>query len=343
MTAPSRPPALDAEEPTHDVPRGGTWAARRGLALPALLLGACMLVSGVVPNGIGQLGSLVQTFLPWTGLAVPGLVVLALWRRSAWGMAALLVPVAVWSVLFGGRLVDKTGPDGDLVVAEHNVGAGNPDPAGTARALAGSGADVLALVEVTEQARPVYERALSASYPYYAVRGTVGLWSRLPLSGVVPLDLRMDAGPLAASLPARVRAVSARALRATVATAHGPLAVYVAHLASVRVDLRSGFGTEQRNRGVQALAEAVAAEPVERVVLLGDLNGSTDDRALAPLTDQLESAQDSAGDGFGFTWPARFPVLRIDEILVRHVRPARSSVLPPTGSDHRPVVATIMW
>ncbi len=78
-------------------------------------------------------------------------------------------------------------------------------------------------------------------------------------------------------------------------------------------------------------------------MLLGDLNGTTDDRAFAGLTSQLRSAQETAGDGFGFSWPAGFPVVRIDQILVRGVEPQRSWVLPATGSDHLPVAATVSW
>jgi vancomycin resistance protein VanJ len=94
---------------------------------------------------------------------------------------------------------------------------------------------------------------------------------------------------------------------------------------------------------VQALGKAVAADPSKRVVLLGDLNGTLDDRASAGITSQMQSAQDVAGDGFGFTWPASFPVLRIDQILVRGVQPDSSWVQPANGSDHRPVEARISW
>ena len=103
---------------------------------------------------------------------------------------------------------------------------------------------------------------------------------------------------------------STLALRTTVATDHGPLAVYVAHLGSARVNPRAGFSTDSRDRGAQALGKAIAAEQNERVVLLGDLNGTMDDRAFADLTSQLRSAQNAAGDGFGFTWPASFPLWR---------------------------------
>ncbi|MER7498617.1 endonuclease/exonuclease/phosphatase family protein [Nonomuraea pusilla] len=328
---------------THAASRPGPW--RRGLVLAALalLLGLVMLLHANIPNRIGNLGSLVETFLPWFGLFVPVLLAGALWRRSASAVAALLLPAMVWLHLFGGLLGDKTHPGGDLTVAGHNVGAANPDPAGAARALAASGADVLALVEVTEQARGTYEKELAKAYPYHTVQGTVGLWSKLPLSDTRPVDIRMDYGPLADTKPAGVTMADNRALRATVATKRGPLAVYVAHLGSARVNLTAGFWTDSRDRGAQALGEAVAAERNERVVLLGDLNGTTGDRAFAAITSRLRSAQDVAGHGFGFSWPAEFPVVRIDQILVRGVQAESSWVLPATGSDHLPVAAGISW
>jgi vancomycin resistance protein VanJ len=309
----------------------------------ALLLGLLLLLHAQIPNRVGNLGSLVETFLPWFGVFVPLLLAAALWRRSASAVAALLLPAVVWLNLFGGLLGDKSHPGADLTLAEHNVGAGNHDPAGTARDLAASGADVLALVEVTEQARGTYEKELATAYPYHAVEGTVGLWSKLPLSDTRPVDVGMDYGPLAATKTEDVKAAYNRALRSTVATDHGPLAVYVAHLGSARVNPRAGFWTAQRDRGAQALGKAVAAEQNERVVLLGDLNGSTDDRAFAGLTSQMRSAQAAAGNGFGFSWPARFPVVRIDQILVRGVQPRSAWVLPATGSDHLPVAAGITW
>jgi vancomycin resistance protein VanJ len=319
------------------------WKRGPVLAALALLLGLFMLLHARIPNRIGNLGSLVETFLPWFGLFIPVLLAGALWRRSASAVAALLLPVMVWLNLFGGLLVDKSHPGSDVIVATHNVNADNPDPAGTARDLAASGADVLALEEVTPQAKPLYEKELSKAYPYHAVQGTVGLWSKLPLSDTRPVDIETDYGPLAATKPADVKMAYNRALRTTVATDQGPLAVYVAHLGSVRVNPRAGFWTDSRDRGAQALGKAIAAERNERVVLLGDLNGTLDDRAFADITSQMHSAQDTAGDGFGFSWPANFPMARIDQILVRGVKPESSWVLAATGSDHLPVAAGIRW
>ncbi|MFC8852307.1 endonuclease/exonuclease/phosphatase family protein [Streptomyces sp. NPDC057144] len=319
------------------------WKRAPVLTGSALLLGLVMLLHAYVPNRFGTVGSLVETFLPWFGLFVPVLAAGALWRRSPAAVIALVLPVAVWLSLFGGLLADKSHAGGDLTLATHNVGADNPDPAGTARGLADSGADVLALEEITDQDRDVYEEELAAAYPYHAVVGTVGVWSRLPLSDTRPVDIATDVGPLAATEPADVRTAGNRALRTTVATDRGPLTVYVVHLGSVRLNPRSGFWTDSRDRNVGALGDVLAADRSERVVLLGDLNGSLDDRAFDDVASQMRSVQEAAGDGFGFSWPARFPVARIDHILVRGVEPASSWVLPATGSDHLPVAARIGW
>jgi vancomycin resistance protein VanJ len=322
--------------------RPGPWKRGPVLATLTLLLALVMLLHADIPDWRWNLGSLTETFLPWLGLLIPVLLAGALRRRSASALAALVLSAVVWLHLFGGVLTDKSRPGGFLTMASENVNAGNPDPASTARDLAASGADVLALEELTPQAAGTYEKELAKAYPYHTLQGTVGLWSKLPLSGTRPIDI-MDYGPLADTLPPGQKMASDRALRTTVATGHGPLTVYVAHPGSVRVNPEAGFWTASRDIGVQALGQAIAADPGKRVVLLGDLNGTMDDRAFAGLTAQLHSAQETAGDGFGFTWPASFPVVRIDQILTAGVEPARSWVLPANGSDHRPVEATISW
>ncbi|MEU0444320.1 endonuclease/exonuclease/phosphatase family protein [Streptomyces tendae] len=323
--------------------RPEVWKRGPVLTAAALLLGLVMLLHAQIPNRVGSLGSLVETFLPWFAVFIPVLAAGALWRRSVSAVIALVLPVTAWLSLFGGLLVDKSEPGGDLTVATHNVGADNPDPAGTAHDLVASGVDVLALEEITDEDRSVYEKELAGTYPYHTVQGTVGLWSKLPLSGTRPVDIATDYGPLADTKPADVQLAGNRALRTTVTTDQGPLVVYVAHLGSVRLNPRAGFWTDSRDRNAQALGTVLAADRSERVMLLGDLNGTLDDRALAGITTQLDSVQDTAGDGFGFSWPAKFPVARIDQILVRGVEPTDSWTLPATGSDHLPVAAGVSW
>ncbi|WP_416978728.1 endonuclease/exonuclease/phosphatase family protein [Streptomyces sp. T028] len=308
--------------------RGDPRIWRRGLVVAglALLLALVMLLHSRIPNRFGNLGSLTETFLPWIGLLIPLFLLLALVRKSASALIAVVLPAVVWLNLFGGLLSDKTGSGGDLTVATHNVNADNPDPSGTARDVAASGADVVALEELTASAVPVYEKALAATYKYHSVQGTVGLWSRYPLSAVKPVDIKLG---------------WTRAMRATVATPEGKVAFYVAHLPSVRVKLQAGFTARQRDKSADALGEAIADEPLSRVILLGDLNGTMNDRSLNAVTSQLRSTQGAAGDGFGFSWPASFPMARIDQILVKDVEPLTSWTLPRTGSDHLPIAARV--
>ncbi|MBL1081071.1 endonuclease/exonuclease/phosphatase family protein [Streptomyces actinomycinicus] len=308
--------------------RGDPCIWRRGivLAVLALLLALVMLVHSHIPNAVGNLGSLTETFLPWLGIAIPVLLVAGVLRRSATALIAVVLPTVVWLNLFGGLLTDKSGGGTGLMVATHNVNADNPDPAATARDVAASGADVLALEELPASSVPVYEKALAATYKHHAVVGTVGLWSKYPMTGVEAVDIKLG---------------WKRAMRATVATPQGPLAVYVAHLPSVRVKMEAGFTARQRDKSADALGEAIADETVERVVLLGDLNGTMNDRSLNAVTSQLRSTQGAAGSGFGFSWPASFPMARIDQIMVKGVEPESSWTLPRTGSDHLPVAARV--
>lgn len=310
-----------------------------GIVVSALALGLLLWWHAEIPQ-VGNVGSLVESFLPWFGLLIPVLLVGVLRRRSVVAGVALLIPIVLWASLFGGAVSDKSQPGGDLTVVSHNVSANNPDPVATAHDLVGSGADLLALEEVTPEAGAVYETELAKVYPYHVLEGTVGLWSKLPLSDTTTIDV-VNFGPLAAYVPVERKEPSNRALRTTVSTDRGPLAVYVAHLGSVGVNPRGGFTTGQRDAGAEILGRAVAADAVKRVILMGDLNGSLDDRAYSDLIAEMRSAQAGAGKGFGFTWPATLPVVRIDQILVRGVAPKSSWVLPATGSDHRPVAARI--
>ena len=302
------------------------WARGRVVASLAVLTAALLAFHSAVPNTAVRLGSLLETFLPWLGLAVPLLLVLALLRRSAIALVALLLPAAVWGGLFGGRMTAGDRGAHDIMAVQHNVSDVNADPSGTARALIEAGPDLIALEELTSSALPVYERELASEYPHRAVRGTVGLWSKYPLTGVRAVDIR----------PQGVGKDWNRGVRASARTPRGDVAVYVAHLPSVRVQVR-GFSSGRRDESAGLLGAALAAEKLDRVILLGDLNSTVDDRGLDPVTGRL----DSTGRNFAFSWPAAFPVSRIDHIMTRSATVNHVRTLPATGSDHLPVAAGI--
>ncbi|MEW2630756.1 endonuclease/exonuclease/phosphatase family protein [Streptomyces sp. NPDC048389] len=334
----------DRDDSGTDTPRGsiglpwkGTWGTdhrgssrfRRGRVIAVLAgLVACLLVfHSAVPNTVARLGSLLETFLPWLALAVPVLLVAGLLRRSVTALIALLLPAAAWLWLFGALLLPPPGEPADLIAVQHNVSDVNSDPAGTARALLRERPDIVAVQEVMPEALPAYEKTLARDLPHHAVVGTVGLWSRHPLGDVRPVDIK----------PRGIGPGWNRGMRATVLTPRADVAVHVAHLPSVRLGPSGGFSSAWRDESARLLGTALAAEGPSRVILLGDLNGTVDDRGLDPVLAQVGVP----GPGFAFSWPASFPVARIDQILTRSAKVVRVRSLPATGSDHLPIAARI--
>ncbi|MFI7351411.1 endonuclease/exonuclease/phosphatase family protein [Streptomyces sp. NPDC049936] len=314
---------------TERARRAWSWRRGRVAAGVAVFTALLLVFHGLVPHRPGGLGSLLESFLPWLGVLVVVLLPPALLRRSALALVALLLPVAAWAYQFGPLLLPAPEPGADdLVVVQHNVSDENTDPAGTARALAGAGPDLIALQELVAPARAVYEKTLTRDYPYRTVRGTVGLWSKHPLGGARPLDIR----------PRGITEEWERGLRAVAHTPRGEVAVYVAHLPSVRVGV-TGLASSWRDESAGLLGDAVAAERSRRVVLLGDLNGTVDDRALDPLTSELNVPE----RGVALSFPAAFPMARIDQVMARSATVGRIRTLPATGSDHLPVLARVTW
>ncbi|MFE7122977.1 endonuclease/exonuclease/phosphatase family protein [Streptomyces sp. NPDC057617] len=301
----------------------------RGRVLELLsLLVACLLIfHSAVPNTVGRLGSLLETFLPWLGLAVPVLMGLALLRRRWAFVLSTLLPVAAWLGLFGGLFLSPSDAEYDITALQHNVSDVNPDPSGTARNLLRTDADLIALEELTPSALPVFTAELAPDYLHHASVGTVGLWSKYPLVDIGRVDIK----------PAGIGPGWDRGLRATARTPQGDVAVYVAHLPSVRLGLAKGFNTAWRDESAALLGAAIAAERLDKVILLGDLNSTVDDRGLDPVSSRL----DPPGSGFALSWPAAFPLARIDQIMTRAAPVTRIWSLPSTGSDHLPIAARI--
>lgn len=299
----------------------GPAAGRRAgglISLPAVVLAALLAAHRAVP---GAPGTLIDTALPWLGLGVPALAAAAALRRAWPTLAVVLLPAVVWAGMFGESFV-RTPPGGpyDLRAVSQNMYAGNEVPEDTAAELIATKADVLA---VQELAYGSYPRELDRAYPHQVVRGTVGLWSRWPITASEPVSLKMG---------------WTRALRAEIGTPAGRLTVIVAHLGSARPG-----ATKERDATMGRLAlvvrKAAEADRAGRLLVLGDLNTATTDREMGALVPPLREAQETAGEGFGFSWPADFPVTRPDHILYRGIKAVGAAAIRTPGTDHRAVRA----
>jgi vancomycin resistance protein VanJ len=317
----------DAKHAIHTGPPGkSAWQRGRLLALGSLVAAVLLVAHDVVPNRWGNLGSLVQSFLPWLGLAVPLGILAALLRRSALAILAVLLPLAAWIWVFLPQVRPVDPQPGDLTVVQHNVSDTNTDVAGTAEVLLAAEPDVVTLTEVSDTVAEQYTQAFDEILPHHETQGTVGVWSRFPLEGATAVDIR----------PEGIDASWDRCMRVVIQREGGAVALFVAHLPSVRLG-SGGFETELRNASALALADAVDAEENETVIVAGDLNAVLADSAIAPLTNLVTAPT----TGFRFTYPEAFPVAQIDHVLARGATVTEIRTLPRTASDHLPLVAHI--
>lgn len=309
-------------------PQPGPTRSWRGalLIVAAVLLAILIGGHGLVPN-IRGLGSMIDSVTPLFGIAIPVLAVAALIRRSPRALVAVLIPALVWAVLYGGAWLPKGSDDAQLPkgsdeaqlrVASQNLYAENPDPAGTVAALAAD-ADLIALQEGVDGTLDAAAQRVAGSHPHHASKSTVGLLSRFPIKTFAGVDTGF---------------AWTRALRAVVAAPGGDVVVYVVHLGSARIS-----ETATRDHTIARLTDAIRADSAKRVIVLGDLNTATTDRAMAPLADLLDDAQADAGWGFGFTWPSSLPIMRPDHVLYRGLTATKADVVRTPGTDHRAVTA----
>ena len=288
-----------------------------GITIAALLIAAGVALAQYVPSWDGA-GSAWTSFLPWTAVLLVLLGAAAVIRRAWWGLSAVIVAAMVWSGVFVPQMMPtQAAGTTDLTVATQNIGAANSTPTSAAQALAASGAGIVAMQEIVSSAGDA-TAVLDGQYLDSAMVGTVGVWSQWAMDEPEPLELGL-------SWP--------RAMRVVVHHPSGDIAVYAVHLPSVRPG-----STDSRDQAVAELAALVAADPAERVLVLGDLNTATTDPRLDALTAVLADSRETVKGGFGFTWPATFPMTRPDHVLSRGLTPVSDAVLGAGGSDHRGVL-----
>jgi len=296
--------------------------ARPGIAIAvlALVVVQLLLAHSLVPN-LGGYASLAETFLPWLGVPIIVLGVLVLRRFSRLAALAVTTAALVWAITFVPSMLPQTGPGpATLTVASENVRAGNVNAAAVAANLAATGADVVAVQELDAASRDAVAAQLDPTHPFAVIVGTVGLWSSLPIVDSATLDLGLGWN---------------RALWADIDTDAGSTRVYAVHLDSIRPGQESN-----RDLMLAELGDSLSRDATSKIVVVGDFNSATTDRAFRRLTAHVTDVGTSSF-GLGFTWPSAFPVARLDHLLVRGFAPVSSVVLPSNGSDHRGILVSL--
>lgn len=306
-----------ARKPTTH--RRSSARAGRVIAIAAVLL----LVLVACVWGPGFVGTAAAAVLPWCGLALAVLVVIALLKARRVTLI-LLAPVLVWVLAIlpsaPGLAVAAPSESTPIEVVSQNVRAHSGGAAASASELADMSADVIALTELDADSLQAARETLAADYPHSYAIGTVAVWSRYPLADAQALTLGLD---------------WKRALRVVVNAPDADIAVYVMHAASVRPGMQ-----KERDTMLAGIADAVAHDPAESVVVVGDFNAASADPALGALRSQLDWVRPTDGS-LGLTWPAAFPLVRIDHVFVRGLTVVDSSTARVGNSDHLATVTTI--
>lgn len=268
-------------------------------------------------------------------LFVPLLVLaLSAWRSNSkpLRLAAAIMLVA-YLVTFGNvHAVLGCGPehsDDQIVVFHQNVYVRIGDPVGVAQAIVASQADVVDLVETWPgfMDELVRQPGMDA-YPYRSnepldAPTRMAVWSRWPLHD------------------AAIEAAGERPyLHMTVLSPHGPFLFYAIHTpAPVEPREVANWETE--------LSELGRVDTSVPTVMAGDFNATEDHSQFRDLVDHgWTDVHDPKGCGLAQTWPmgrgTGIPLLRLDHVLVtRDFQVLGVDIGDPSGSDHRPVVATI--
>jgi vancomycin resistance protein VanJ len=319
-----------------------------GIVVLAALAVVFLVLHRFLPDADG-IGSLLESWLPWLGGPVGVLLIAACIVHTRSALVATIVAAAVWTALYGPILL----PRGSSAPAQLRVFS--EDVNGNAREATASGAmamaqhaDVVALEDMySSVSASSAVDALNAAYPNHVAEYEFGLWSRYKITDVTPIALSTSQPGQSLSLGADDAGLASSssdvpvigALEATLATPYGQLVVYLVHLPQPVLG-NQGFA-KARDQALSQFVGMIEKNPAQHLAVIGDINVATTDRQFGLLTgnDALTSAQQAAGSGFGFTWPAEFPVVRLDDVLTRGMTPLRSVVLPSiaSGQTHLPI------
>lgn len=351
--APEQPPA----PPQAPSPRHKPWPSPRQQTATAVmvlsaLISLFLLGHRFLPGTKGA-ASLLESWLPWLAIPIGVLLLSAVAVRKPRALIASVVAVAVWAAGYGPALLPRGGSlPAQLRVFSVDVN-GQPGELSRAGAMAvAQHADLVALQDVYGNlSTSAAEARLNAAYPpaNHITQYEFGVWSKYPIVASTPIDLGTTTSDTAGSDDSGLVAdgVSQQvfgALKVTIAAPQGDLVVYVVHIPQPVLN-DDGFSTV-RDAAVRQLVKVISADPAPRLIVVGIVNVAATDREFSLVQQglNLTSAQSAAGAGFGFTWPAEFPAVRLDDLLTRSgVTAVRSVVMPPigTGRTHLPIMVDL--
>jgi endonuclease/exonuclease/phosphatase (EEP) superfamily protein YafD len=171
-----------------------------------------------------------------------------------------------------------------------------------------------------------------------------GFWRRYPFNKRLTSDDSFGTA-IASRLPVRDLDVFWSAelpqMRGVLRVDDGDVALYNVHL----LPPRTLEYVDYHRLGADELLRIVGRLGAHSFIIAGDFNATPDSRFVARMRGLADDAWETAGSGFGFTWPnGMFPLppMRLDHVFVsRDLGVLRVAVGVGEGSDHRPIVADV--
>jgi vancomycin resistance protein VanJ len=293
-------------------------------------------------------------------LPLPVAFVLAAFSRKRAAWVAVCIAALLWLALFGWRYLPRglhaEATGAELRVMAFNILVTNRDVEAIAGAIEVAQPDLIAFSELGTGMNAALAQRLGVTYPYRTLcrlpgaNFGSGIYSRWPLDDLSSLKTGLGL----------------RSAAADVHTPAGTVRFVALHPRSTWLDTSSldaaEASIEDNFRGREAQLAAVCRYLDQwddrPVILAGDFNTSEYSDAYRCVAQRLGDSYREVGRGTGHTWPARqtkhiqsrwlellAPVTRIDYVFHSHHWDAvEAQVLKmDTGSDHRPIVATLRW
>jgi endonuclease/exonuclease/phosphatase family metal-dependent hydrolase len=268
--------------------------------------------------------------------SIPLLIIYCFAR--AWRLAALwAVPSIVFVIIYGGLFLPspsrETPAQSDKPIGVMTFNLYGKSTEGRQRQIdliRDSGADIVALQEVSDPTAELIEAQLSEIYPYRflfpcSIAGS-GILSRYPMTGQELFH--SDSGSLYHSSAF----IDCDGTRIMVISAHPPppMSIDAFRIRSAR------YGE------INFILDRIPDDTP--VLIMGDFNMTDTSRDYRLLTGAgLHDSFREAGWGFGWTWRNPVPLLRIDYIWhSAEFEPVWIRTGPATVSDHRPVIAQLV-
>lgn len=322
------------------MPRRGTWLMKPLAMLLSIAWVLAIIVRLTVRDSGGTISTLIFYMSPLMLLSVgaaliTGVTLWVRWYRLAliWLLLTLFSGVWCYQAQFQTHVVSSQLPAANqfpLRVLFWNIGDRIWSVETMVQEVKRIDADLVAFVEAesyTQGDRDFWKRTFP-EYPCQEGQDGFLLLSRLPCTSRVSGSLgRMGRYLKVSLLPVEGIKVNANA---------------PPPITACLVDINSDV-FRSRQEALQKLANLVAENAAQPVLILGDFNTPGDSVHFQPLRKLCRNSFEEAGNGYNATWPLPLPVLALDGIWVNpFVEVGASENLWTWYSDHRPVVVDLI-